>query len=639
MDRFNSTVTNGELRDDVGELRDDVAELRKDVSAALARQEQQVLSSLEATRLDVSKSVDAMESQVDATLHKAQQSIDKDIDSISGTLSDYQESTSQQFLLENSFMLYQLAGTFTLIGMLISVYHVSSHLRHFYNPVVQRKVLAILWMAPVYQTTSWFALVFPKSSPYLSIIKDCYESYVVYTFLSFLIAVMGGGDHNLVIRKLAERMDKEQKDHGQQPQQPQQSHQSHQSHITIPVTVCGCFYKQARKTTVGTATVFLYQCLFFCLQFTLLKPILAVASFLVNDLQYWGPTESVESESESPYTPYTNPSVYILILQNLSVSMAFYGLLKFFHAVSYDLEWVNPWPKFLCIKGVVFVTFWQGMVITALARSNGAGGIAGGGGMGSNVSSSSSSHDEQWAKQAQSFLICIEMLLASIAHFYVFPVEEWNPDYKRDRVNTIMRFGDNIALRDFFSDIRTVMGGSHAKSGNVGDGSGVAGIGGGDGGNTDVNCDGRDGRDEMAGQVEVGGGGTGEGADDVMKVEAMEAMERIRVSLAGIEEGKGLRSDARSGIMVTRTELANNNVTGSVANLGMIDETSSLLRAVVDDEEKEEGRDVEEGGGRGVGGEGDEDEQKVAGTDDAKKVSPHKKTTKHFRPRNSRLHR
>jgi hypothetical protein len=36
------------------------------------------------------------------------------------------------------------------------------------------------------------------------------------------------------------------------------------------------------------------------------------------------------------------------------------------------------------------------------------------------------------ANQIQNVCICIEMFLASVAHVYVFPVEEWHEDYKRE---------------------------------------------------------------------------------------------------------------------------------------------------------------------------------------------------------------
>jgi len=329
ISRFNTTVTNGELLAEVSDLHKQVDEQLATVKTLISDQESKI-----------SKELSDTTNRIDADLSTAQEKIDNDINSISGTLHDYQSDTATKFTMENNFMMYQLAGTFTLLGCLISVYHVSAHLRNFHNPVVQRKILAILWMAPIYSMSSWFSLVFPASGPYLSILKDCYEAYCVYTFLSFLIAVMGNGDHHEVIRKLAE----------------------HPEHIRVPITCCGCWYREARKSAVGVATTFLYQCLFFCLQFVVLKPFLAVANFAVNDLQYFGPPHPSD---------YHYPSLYILVLQNLSVSLAFYGLLTFFHAVSTDLDWCVPWPKFLCIKGVVFVTFWQGMAISLLAKASG----------------------------------------------------------------------------------------------------------------------------------------------------------------------------------------------------------------------------------------------------------------------------
>ena len=32
-----------------------------------------------------------------------------------------------------------------------------------------------------------------------------------------------------------------------------------------------------------------------------------------------------------------------------------------------DLAWCDPWPKFLCIKGVVFMTFWQYVVLQMMS--------------------------------------------------------------------------------------------------------------------------------------------------------------------------------------------------------------------------------------------------------------------------------
>lgn len=42
-----------------------------------------------------------------------------------------------------------------------------------------------------------------------------------------------------------------------------------------------------------------------------------------------------------------------------------YCLILFYHELKVDLAGLNPLPKLLCIKGVVFFTFWYGMPILA----------------------------------------------------------------------------------------------------------------------------------------------------------------------------------------------------------------------------------------------------------------------------------
>jgi Organic solute transporter Ostalpha len=68
---------------------------------------------------------------------------------------------------------------------------------------------------------------------------------------------------------------------------------------------------------------------------------------------------------------------------------------------------------------------------------------------------------ETWALSAQNFLICLEMLLFSIAHFYCFPTDEWEPDYRANFQKS--KFGDSIALGDFLSDIKLIMKGNSKK--------------------------------------------------------------------------------------------------------------------------------------------------------------------------------
>lgn len=85
------------------------------------------------------------------------------------------------------------------------------------------------------------------------------------------------------------------------------------------------------------------------------------------------------------------------------------------------------------------MTFWQGLAITVLATTTDVGG----------------NDIDEWAASAQNFLICLEMLLFSIAHFYCFPTEEWADGYRASHSKG--KFGDSMALGDFFQDIKLIL--------------------------------------------------------------------------------------------------------------------------------------------------------------------------------------
>mmetsp|Transcript_2911 Transcript_2911/g.5452 ORF Transcript_2911/g.5452 Transcript_2911/m.5452 type:complete len:703 (+) Transcript_2911:225-2333(+) len=407
IDRFNQSVTNADVQKKVAQLEQ-----------SLHQTESQMLSKLDETTSNIQILLNSTVETLDKTVKAAQAEIEHEVEIVKGDVEQYVRTTQDQFSMENSFMVYQLAGTFTILACLISMWHMTAHVRRFKRPFVQRKILAILWMSPIYSITSWLSLVFPKYEGYLAIVKDLYEAYVVYQFLSFLISVLGRGDRDAVVDLLAK----------------------HADHLEPPVRFCGCCRgKYPFGDPRALADAVLMQCQVFTMQFVFFKPVTAIGLFACEKFGYYG---------DGPLD-YKSPTFWLKIVQNLSVFMAFSGLLKFYHAVQEDLGWCRPFPKFLCIKGIVFMTFWQSVVIGFLATSTN---------IASGAKQDDSGDPDIWGKQAQNFLICLEMLLFSIAHFYCFPTEEWEEGY-RPAIEKKMSAGDNLAFGDFISDLKLIMRG------------------------------------------------------------------------------------------------------------------------------------------------------------------------------------
>ncbi len=309
-----------------------------------------------------------------------------------------EERNDSRFMHQNTLLRVWISGFFALFATILTLRHVYAHATQMARPDAQRKVLAILWMVPIYALCSWMAIVLPNAATKILLVSSVYEAYCVHMFFSFLVAVLGNG-------------------HGEAAALDELP-----ATLEAPCSLCGRLRVPGRT--------FLEQCKLGTLQFVVAKPVLSLLDYLLDD--------------GSELIDYRTASFWILVLLNVSVSVALTALLKFFHAthLSPRLRAYRPWPKFLAVKGVVFMTWFQGVAIQLAVRFDVLG-------------SSTNLSDRSAALAFQNFLVCVEMFLAALAHAHIFGADEWQPDYVPVHLHASV--ADNLAIDDFVKDFRSVL--------------------------------------------------------------------------------------------------------------------------------------------------------------------------------------
>jgi len=168
---------------------------------------------------------------------------------------------------------------------------------------------------------------------------------------------------------------------------------------------------------------------------------------------------------------------YIAFVINCSQIWAVYCLFWFYHSFRDELKTIRPFPKAMCIKGVVFLTFWQGVFISVLVYYD--------------VLQATENYSvEEVATGLQDFLICLEMFIAAVAHERFFGVRDWEDKMVNDqgrvvpklevgadspkhgpRGPVLSRFMSFISPRDIGRDLKAVMIKTAPKNRNSVDGT------------------------------------------------------------------------------------------------------------------------------------------------------------------------
>lgn len=264
-----------------------------------------------------------------------------------------------------------VAGLFSLTAIILSLYEMCKHMQHYNKPYLQKYIVRILWMVPIYALNSWLAMYFHRTSIYMDTLRECYEAFVIYSFMKYLFNFLKNevDAYDILIDC--------------KPGLPNIF-----PFCLLPPLPGGRRFIQLSRHGM--------------IQYIVIRP---ATTFLALILEIFGVYGEGLWDLGHGY-------VYLLIINNLSQMVAMYFLVMFYQNYKRELYPMRPLGKFLCIKAVIFFSFFQGVLLTLLI---GFGVITR-----AFIPSTPDTTTTEMSRNLQDFLICFEMLIAAIAHIFVF---------------------------------------------------------------------------------------------------------------------------------------------------------------------------------------------------------------------------
>lgn len=264
------------------------------------------------------------------------------------------------------------ATVFSVIGAFISFITIYRHLQFYSVPQLQRSVIRILLIIPIYALLTVWGLCIPSETFnfFLSVPRELWEAVVVYCFLSLILLSCGG--ENLCAQYI-------QQDPG---------------HIDTPwqCNFSPTWMPLIFRSRIPLSPAFVRECKRATLQFVALKPLAAIITLVVLITgNSWILTSSTWKILHG-------------IAYNVSYCVALHALSLFYLATRNcpGLKGTRPLRKFAAVKVIVFATFWQGCLLRVLLLWN-----------------------DFSVHRVNQFLLCIELPFIALLQAWAFPVEEY----------------------------------------------------------------------------------------------------------------------------------------------------------------------------------------------------------------------
>lgn len=241
-------------------------------------------------------------------------------------------------------------------------------------------------------------------------IRDIYEAFTIYTFFQLLINYLGG-ERSLIVMT-----------HGRAPVQ----HLWPLNHALRKVDISDPYTFLSLKRGI--------------LQYAWLKPILAIAAIIMK----------ATGSYQEGYISAKSGYFWSGIIYNISVTVSLYSLGLFWVCMHQDLKPFRPVPKFLCIKLIIFASYWQGFLLSILVW------------LGAIPDDVRGYTRDNLAAAIQDFLICVEMPIFAVAHWYAFSWHDFADNSILSARMPLQRaFRDAFGIRDLIEDSKETFKGDN----------------------------------------------------------------------------------------------------------------------------------------------------------------------------------
>ena len=266
-------------------------------------------------------------------------------------------------------------------------------------------------LVPIFAIASWASLTSLRAAFWIDPFRDVYEAFTLYSFFQILVSFLGG-ERSLIIMM-----------HGRPPV----------SHLW-PVNML----PGIQKVDISDPHTFL-AVKRGILQYVWIKPLLALATIAMK----------ATGTFKEGIIGWSSGYFWTSLIYNVSIFWSLYDLALFWVCMNQDLQPFRPMPKFLCIKGIIFASWWQGFFLSILVWL-GAIPSVGGGYTADNL-----------AAAIQDALICFEMPLFAISHWYAFSWKDYaDPTVSEARMPMRFAFRDAFGPRDLIEDAKETWSGN-----------------------------------------------------------------------------------------------------------------------------------------------------------------------------------